>query len=149
MEAVIFVGVQGAGKTTFYRERFFDTHVRISLDMLRTRRREQLLLMACIEARQRFVVDNTNPLPNDRSRYIEPARQARFRVIAYSFQVALRDAIRRNNQRESKQKVPVAAVVSTFKKVCAPTLDEGFDEVHVVQIVADGTFAVTSGSPGS
>jgi len=38
MEAVIFVGLQAAGKSTFYRERFFDTHVRINLDMLRTRR---------------------------------------------------------------------------------------------------------------
>lgn len=43
-EAVIFVGVQGSGKSTFYRERFFDTHVRINLDMLRTRLKEQLLL---------------------------------------------------------------------------------------------------------
>ncbi len=44
MEEVIFCGIQASGKTTFYRERFFDTHVRISLDLLRTRRREQLLL---------------------------------------------------------------------------------------------------------
>ena len=50
MEAVIFVGIQGSGKTTLYRERFFDTHVRISLDMVRTREREQLLLAACFVA---------------------------------------------------------------------------------------------------
>jgi predicted kinase len=29
MEAVLFIGIQASGKTTFYRERFFDTHVRI------------------------------------------------------------------------------------------------------------------------
>jgi len=82
-EAVIFVGVQGAGKSTFYRERFFDTHVRINLDMLRTRRREQLLFEACLEAGQSFVVDNTNPTPADRARYVAPARERGFRVIAY------------------------------------------------------------------
>ena len=60
MEAVIFCGIQASGKTTFYRDRFFDTHVRISMDLLRTRRREQLLLGACIEGKQQFVVDNTN-----------------------------------------------------------------------------------------
>ena len=60
MEAVVFIGIQGAGKSSFYKERFFDTHVRINLDMVRTKRRQQVLLDACIEARQPFVVDNTN-----------------------------------------------------------------------------------------
>jgi hypothetical protein len=49
-EAVIFIGVQASGKTSFYRQRFFETHLRISLDMLRTRQREQLLLVACLGA---------------------------------------------------------------------------------------------------
>ena len=42
MEAVIFVGLQASGKSTFYRERFSRTHVRINLDMLKTRHRETL-----------------------------------------------------------------------------------------------------------
>ncbi len=37
MEAVVFCGIQGSGKTSFYRERLLATHVRISLDLLRTR----------------------------------------------------------------------------------------------------------------
>jgi predicted kinase len=82
MEAVIFVGVQGSGKTSFYRDRFFDSHVRISLDLLRTRQREQLLLGACLQGKQSFVIDNTNPLPSDRSRYIGLARASGFRVVA-------------------------------------------------------------------
>lgn len=40
MEAVILCGIQASGKSAFYSERFFHTHVRINLDMLRTRRRE-------------------------------------------------------------------------------------------------------------
>ena len=70
MEAIIFVGIQASGKSTFYRERFFDTHLRINLDMLKTRYREQLILRACIEAKQPFVVDNTNPSVEERARYI-------------------------------------------------------------------------------
>jgi hypothetical protein len=62
MQALIFTGIQTSGKTTFYRERFFETHIRISLDMLRTRNREQILLQACLEARQPFVKDNTKEL---------------------------------------------------------------------------------------
>jgi AAA domain len=147
MEAVIFVGVQGSGKTSFYLDRFFDTHIRVSLDMLRTRLREKVLLTACLESRQPFVIDNTNPLPTDRARYIGPARAAGFRVIAYFFETSLRDAIRRNNLRAGKKRIPVPGVAGTFGKLQAPTLAEGFDALYTVAISADDAFVVTSGSP--
>ena len=60
MEAVIFIDIQGTGKSSFYRERFFHTHVRINSDMLKTKHRLRLLLNACLEAKQPFVLDNTN-----------------------------------------------------------------------------------------
>src|ERR1700730_11202058 len=128
MEAVIFVGVQGSGKTSFYRERFFESHVRVSLDMLLSRQREQFLFAACLQAKQPFVIDNTNPMPSDRSRYIVPARASGFKIIGYSFQTSLKDAIRRNNQRGGKQKIPVPGVAATFRKLQAPTFDEDFEE---------------------
>lgn len=143
MEAVIFVGVQGSGKTTFYRDRFFDTHVRINLDMLKTRHREQLLLAACLAAKQPFVVDNTNPLPSDRARYIGVAREAGFRVVAYFFDTTLRNAIQRNNQRTGKQKIPVPAIAGAFRKLQIPTRQEGFDDVYSVTIGPDGGFVVS------
>jgi predicted kinase len=143
MEAVIFVGVQGSGKTTFYRDRFFDTHVRINLDMLKTRHREQLLLAACLAAKQPFVVDNTNPLPSDRARYIGIAREAGFRVVAYFFDTTLRDAIQRNNQRTGKQKIPVPAIAGAFRKLQVPTLEEGFDDVYSVKVAPEGGFIVS------
>lgn len=68
MEAVLLVGIQAAGKSTFYRERFFTTHVRISLDLLRTRHRERSLLAWCLSHGQRFVVDNTNVTAAGRAR---------------------------------------------------------------------------------
>ena len=142
MEAVIFIGVQGAGKSTFFRERFFDTHVRINLDMLRTRQREQLLLAACLAAKQPFVVDNTNPTPADRARYIGLAREAGFRVIAYHFEAPLQDALRRNNQRTGKQKVPAPAIAATSRKLQAPMMEEGYDAVYRVTIPAQGSFFV-------
>jgi predicted kinase len=146
MEAVILVGVQGAGKSTFYRERFFDTHVRINLDMLRTRNREQQLLNACLDAGQSFVVDNTNPQASDRARYVRAARAKGFRVIAYFFDVPLRDAMHRNNQRKLHQKIPAVAVAGTHKKLEPPSKNEGFDQIFTVRVAEQGGFVITEGS---
>ena len=142
MEAVIFIGVQGAGKTSFYRERLLATHLRISLDELRTRQREQVALRRCLQTQQSFVVDNTNPMVSDRTRYIGPARAAGFRVVAFWFESSLQDAMRRNNARQGKQKIPIPAIVATFRKLQRPQLQEGFDEIHLVTISPDGSFIV-------
>jgi predicted kinase len=143
-EAVIFIGVQGAGKSTFYRQRFFDTHVRINLDMLRTRHRERLLLEACLAAGQSFVVDNTNPTAADRARYVVPARQHGFRVIAYFFDVDLRDAMRRNRQRPGAKNIPAVGVSATFRKLQPPAAAEGFDQIFTVQVREPNQFLVTN-----
>jgi predicted kinase len=142
MEIVIFVGIQGSGKSTLFRQRFFDTHVRINLDMLRTRRREELLVAACLEAGQSFVIDNTNTAPSDRARYVERARAAGFRTVAYFFESSLQEAMRRNNLRAGKQKVPAPALAAAFKKLVPPSAAEGFDEIYTVKVIADGGFAV-------
>src|SRR5437899_81752 len=102
METVILIGIPGSGKTTFYRERFFETHVRISLDMLRTRERERALLAACLASKQPFVVDNTNIGRLDRASYIERAKAAGFRVAGYYFRTEVRAAIARNKKRTDK-----------------------------------------------
>jgi predicted kinase len=147
MEAIIFVGIQGSGKSTFFRERFFDTHVRINLDMLRTRHKEEKLLNACLESGQSFVIDNTNPLPADRQRYLQPARARGFRTIAYFFQTTVRDAMQRNNLRPGKKKVPAPAVAATFKKIVPPAMAEGFDEIHVIELTGDRGFLDVSSPP--
>jgi hypothetical protein len=64
MEAIIFCGIQASGKSTFFKEYFFKTHIRISLDLLGTRHKENIFLQTCFAARQRFVVDNTNATKN-------------------------------------------------------------------------------------
>lgn len=143
MEAVIFVGIQAAGKSTFYRERFFDTHVRINLDMLRTRRRERLLLEACIAAGQPFVVDNTCATAEDRARYLAPARAAGFRVTGYFFEPDPQGSLRRNAARA--RQVPPRGIFGTLKRLERPTLSEGFDALHRV-VLADGGFRVEEGT---
>jgi predicted kinase len=142
MEAVIFVGIQGAGKSTFYRERFFDTHVRINLDMLRTRNRERILLQACLLAQQPFVVDNTNVRAAERAVYVAPAKAAGFRVVAYYFVPDLRASIARNTARTGKQAIPVKGVIGTLKRMEAPKPEEGFDAIYEVRTLPENRFEV-------
>ena len=141
MEAVLLIGVQGSGKSTFYVSRFFETHLRVSLDMLRTRRREQLVISACLAARQPFVVDNTNTLAAQRAGYIERARAAGFRVVGFHLATELKESIRRNKARAGKV-IPVAALVGTFKRFELPAWSEGFDELYRVSVDAEGRFDV-------
>lgn len=142
MQAIIFIGIQATGKSTFYKERFFNTHVRISLDVLKTRPREKRFLEICLQTRQRFVVDNTNPTRADRQRYTIPARAANFELIGYYFESRLQDALRRNQQRPEQQQVPERGVLSAYHKLQLPSLTEGFDQLYHVRIEADGAFAV-------
>lgn len=142
MEAVVLIGIQASGKSTFFRERFFDTHVRLNLDMLRTRNRERLLLQACIEGQQPFVVDNTNPLRAERARYIEPARAAGFRVVGYFFEPNPRAAAARNEARPAGKRIPRAGLFGTLKKLERPAKEEGFDELYSVD-AREGQFIVT------
>jgi predicted kinase len=142
MEAVILIGIQASGKTTFYRERFFETHIRISLDMLHTRHREQVLLQACLRSQQSFVIDNTNVRAAERARYIIPATEAGFRVVGYFFQTDLRSAIARNGRRQDKQAIPVKGVIGTFKRIELPSVSEGFHQLYLARLDAQNRFRV-------
>jgi predicted kinase len=142
MEAIVLCGAQGSGKTTLYRDRFIDTHVRVSMDVLRTRAREEAFVRLCLQTRQRFVVDNTNPTPADRRRYVEPARAAGFRVIAYLVEVDDVVALGRNAERGGKRRVPAAGVVGTARRLQRPTPEEGFDELWHATAAPDGAWRV-------
>jgi len=133
MEAVILCGVQASGKTRFFRDRFLDTHVRISRDLLRTEHRERRFLELCLETRQRFVVDKTNATPAHRRPYVEAAHAAGFAVHAYLLQVPVREAILRNGPRDPPWRVPVRAILGTDKALVAPSPAEGFAAVWRVR----------------
>src|SRR3712207_224579 len=100
--------------------------------MLKTRHRENMLLRACIEMKQPFVVDNTNPTIEERAKYIRLAKASRFRVIGYYFLTSVSSCIERNNRRSGKERVPVKGIVATAKRLQVPTRSEGFDVLYRV-----------------
>jgi predicted kinase len=142
MEAIIFCGIQASGKSTFFKEHFFPTHVRISLDLLRTRHREDLFLATCLECGQRFVADNTNPTRKDREKYILAAKKKGYVVIGYYFASRVEDALNRNSERTGKARIPDTAIRGTAAKLERPERAEGFDQLYHVSL-DDGVFIVS------
>ena len=136
MEAIILIGLQAAGKSSFYRERLFSTHVRISLDLLRTRHRERAFLAACVETQQPFVIDNTNPTREERAIYIETARNAKYSICGFYFCSRLEECLPRNQTRA--EPVPEAGLYATAKKLELPAFEEGFDSLAYVRLTENG-----------
>jgi predicted kinase len=143
VECVILIGIQGSGKSSFYKEHFFQTHVRINLDMLKTRQKEDIFLAASLQAKQKFVVDNTNPSRADRRKYIELSKTFHFKVLGYYMKPDLENCLLRNENRQGKERVPAAAIRATLRKLEEPAYDEGFDRLYLVNMTGP-EFAVTA-----
>jgi predicted kinase len=131
-EAVILVGLQGSGKTTWFRENFAQTHVHVSRDIQKTAAAEAALIADCLRKRSSFVIDDTNATRQARAPFIRGAKAAGYRVIACFFDVPVRTAIGRNNHRKDKRPIPVPAILKTAKQIEKPAIEEGFDEVRMV-----------------
>ena len=135
-ELILFVGLPGAGKSTYYRAHFAATHVHVSKDLMPSARRrddrQEREIEAALAAGKSVVVDNTNPSLEVRAPLIALGRRHGARIVAVYFETDVRTAIMRNRQREGKARVPDVAIFATKKKLIVPTLEEGFDEVRVV-----------------
>jgi predicted kinase len=136
-QVIIFTGLQGSGKTTYFNTHLADTHAHVSRDVLRSAEREAALVSECIRSGRSFVVDNTNATRAVRAPFVRKAKAAGFAVHAYFFDVPVRTAIGRNNHRKDKRPVPVPAILRTAKHLEPPLPDEGFDEIRTIRVRPD------------
>ena len=137
MEFLLFCGLQGSGKTTFYNRQFATTHVRISMDMLKTRRRERAILDACLRSGQRCVIDNTNPTAAERAPYVAAAHAHHFKAIAYHFSTPTVLCIARNVVRTGKARIVEKGIWATAAKLTVPRYEEGFARIYLVNAEGD------------
>lgn len=138
-EAVIFVGLQGSGKTTYFADHFAATHEHVSRDIQGTAEREAALIRECLRSKRSFAVDNTNATRAVRAPYIREAKAAGFTVLCCFFDIPVRTAIGRNNHRKDKKAIPVPAILRTAKQLEPPSVDEGFEAIRVIEQVEAGT----------
>ena len=145
MELVVFVGLQASGKSTFFHERFAQTHQHISKDLFphnrNKNRRQEHLLHAALSAGRSVVVDNTSPTPEDRRPLVRIGQGYGAKVLGYYFDASVSECLRRNEMREGKARVPDVAIYATAKKLVAPSIEEGFDAVLRVRL-NDSAFEV-------
>ncbi len=146
LECVVFVGLQAAGKTRFFRERFASTHGHVSKDNFPNARdreaRQAALIETALGEGHSVVVDNTNATVVDRQKIINIARRLGARVVGYYFESTRRESLGRNRRREGKARVPDVAILATAKRLVPPSFGEGFDELHIVRLTDEGTFEV-------
>ncbi len=146
MELIIFIGLQGSGKSTFYRMYFAETHELVSKDLFpnnrKPGRRQAQLIENALQAGRSVVVDNTNPTLEDRAALIQLGRQDGAEIVGYYFDATVQQCLERNKQREGKARVPVVAIYTTAKKLIRPKWEEGFDRLYTVRIQDDGAFEI-------
>jgi predicted kinase len=144
LEVIVFVGLQGAGKSTFYGQRFAATHVLVSKDRLRNNRRperrQQRLIFDALAAGRSVVVDNTNPSVSERAAIVETGRSCGARLVAYFFMSSMEECLLRNGARSGTARVPDVGLFATVKKLVAPSRDEGFHELWSVRTLPDFQF---------
>lgn len=146
MEMVILIGLQGSGKSTFYRQRFADTHALVSKDLFRNNRnparRQAQLIEEALQAGRSLVVDNTNPTAEVRAELMGLARAHGAKVLGYYFHAHVKQSLERNALREGRARVPDVAIYATMKKLVRPSYEEGFDQLYYVRAVGDMRFEV-------
>jgi len=138
MQSILLIGIPASGKSTFFQERFADSHVRVNRDMLGTAYRHEQLMKTCVEAGIRFVSDNTNVTREVRSRTIDPAKEAGFEVVGYYFESNSVKSIILNSQRDETYRVPDVAIYSKRSCLEYPSLSEGFDQLYFVKLCENG-----------
>jgi predicted kinase len=147
LECIILIGLPAAGKSTFYKDRFGESHVHISKDLWpNTSSRDSLqqkMLEEMLASGRSVVIDNTNPTVAERGRLIRTAQDQDARVIGYFFDVSTRAAVARNATRTGRSKVPNVAIFTTAKRLQPPKLREGFDQLFRIEISEDRSLRIT------
>jgi predicted kinase len=146
MELIIFIGLQGSGKSTFFQARFASDHAYVSRDLMRNNRdptrRQALLVGEALRHGRSVVVDNTNPRVEDRAPLIALGRAHGARVVGYFFVPDVAGSLRRNARRVGKAQVPKVAIFATRKRLRPPSPAEGFDVLYRVETLEGNGFRV-------
>lgn len=151
MALVLLIGLQGAGKSTFYQTHFTTTHALVSKDLLRNNRhpaRRQLqLIEEYLQQGRSLVVDNTNASRAERADVIALGKRMGASVIGYYFVLDVARSRERNAARAGRERVPDVGIFATLKRFEPPEYSEGFDTLFYVYNNDEAGFTITHRGP--
>lgn len=127
----ILIGIQASGKTTFCQEYFGNFDI-VSLDIMKTRKKEDKAINEIINSCKNIVIDNTNTTIEERKKYIDIAQQNGYKTVGIYFRSSIDECLKRNSQRRNN--VPLKGILATAKKLEQPSYSENFDELYYVKI---------------
>jgi len=134
MKFIILTGIQGSGKSEFYIRNFAESDiVRINLDTLKSRIKEDTLINKCIIKNKSLIIDNTNVTVLQRKKYIDIAKENNYKIISYYIKCEIDLAIARNKLREEHARVPEFVIYTTYKNLVIPSKEEGFDTLYIIK----------------
>ncbi|XP_047449392.1 bifunctional polynucleotide phosphatase/kinase [Mugil cephalus] len=143
-EVIVAVGYPASGKSSFFHTHIIpEGYVYVNRDTLGS---WQTCVSACERALKEgrsVAVDNTNPDPESRKRYVDVAKAAGVACRCFHFSASLEHAKHNNRFREmapsdSKHAKVNDMVFYSYKKhFVAPALSEGFSEILQIHFVPD------------
>lgn len=139
-EIILLVGFPGSGKSFVCHEYLKPAGYEIiNRDTLSTQQKCVAAINTAVSAQKSCVIDNTNPDPVSRKRYIEEAKRLKLPIRCFLFNASYEQAKHNNKFREltdtSHAKIN-DMVFNVYKnKYVEPNVKEGFDEVIRVNFV--------------
>lgn len=83
---VLFIGMPGSGKTTYYSTHFKDTHIHINQDLLHSKSKCLKMTRDKIKCGDNVVIDCTNPGQSRREEFYEIAKRNNYNITTIYFE---------------------------------------------------------------
>lgn len=140
LEIILLVGFPGSGKSFFSQEYLKkEGYEVINRDTLNSAQKCVAAIDAAIEGKKSCVIDNTNPDPASRKRFIDEAKKHKVPIRCFLFTTSYEHARHNNVFREltdsSHQKINDMVFNIYKKKFVEPAKKEGFSEIVKINFV--------------
>ncbi|MBT2394853.1 ATP-binding protein [Streptomyces sp. ISL-100] len=145
LDVAVLVGLQAAGKSTFYEQYLSGRYTLVSKDLFprgarNKQQRQMRLVEESLTAGRSVALDNTNPSADEWGPLVSLGHAHDATVTAYWFPPDVEGSLRRNAAREGRDRVPDVGIFATLKRLAKPALSDGFDTVMEVRFDGLGGF---------
>ena len=140
LEIILLVGFPGSGKSVFSQEHFAKQGYEIiNRDTLNSAQRCVAAISSSLQKKKSCVIDNTNPDPASRKKFIEEAKKNRVPIRCFLMNTTYEQAKHNNIFREltdsTHEKIGDMVFHIYKKKYVEPTTKEGFTEIVRVNFI--------------